>query len=140
MLVLAGGLWGLSTIGPGAEVWDVALWLAVMGLGTGLFISPNSSSLMGAAPRSHQGVAGGVLAVARNLGMLLGIAIAVTVFRSAGGRTGHHWTETDFAALRVALWVAAGASLLGGVVAAFRGRSEKSQGVKDSGSRGRTSG
>ncbi|MBU3948137.1 MAG: hypothetical protein KJ882_09065 [Proteobacteria bacterium] len=40
----------------------IVIGLATCGLGTGLFVSPNNSALMGAAPRNRQGIASGVLA------------------------------------------------------------------------------
>ncbi len=128
MIVLAGGLWGLSSLGPETELWSVGLWLAVMGLGTGMFISPNSSALMGAAPSDKQGTAGGVLAVSRNLGMMLGIALAITIYRAAGGRTGHDWIAADYDALRVTLLFAAGISLFGGIAAAASGGNQRTTG------------
>lgn len=122
MALLAVGLVGLSTLREGFGSAATVAWLAVMGLGTGVFISPNSSALMGAAPRAQQGVAGGVLAVARNLGMMAGVALAVSLFRALGGRTGHEWSALDFEALRACLAVAAGVAALGAVAAALRGR------------------
>ena len=54
--------------------------LAMFGLGIGLFVAPNNSALMGAAPRQRQGIAAAVLATARNVGMVLGIGLAGAVF------------------------------------------------------------
>jgi len=54
--------------------------LAVAGLGTGTFISPNTSALLGAAPRHRQGIASGVQAAGRNVGMVLGIGLAGAIF------------------------------------------------------------
>ena len=48
----------------------------VVGVGLGTFTPPNNSSVMGAAPRSHLGVAGGILNMARSLGMALGTAVS----------------------------------------------------------------
>ena len=80
MALLALGLFMLSWIGAGTAMWIVAVGLAVSGLGTGMFISPNTSALMGAAPQSRQGIASGVQAVARNFGMVLGIGLAGAIF------------------------------------------------------------
>ena len=80
MGVLAVGLFLLSNIGSGTALWMVALCLAVVGAGTGTFISPNTSALMGAAPRSRQGIASGVQATARNFGMVLGVGLAGAIF------------------------------------------------------------
>ncbi len=80
MAVLAGGLLLLAGIGAATGLWLVVLGLAVTGIGTGTFISPNTSALMGSAPRSRQGIASGVLATARNFGMVLGIGLAGAIF------------------------------------------------------------
>lgn len=123
LLVLAAGLTGLATVGSGSSTYAVAVWLGVMGLGTGIFISPNSSALMGSAPRQQQGVAGGVMAVARSLGMILGVASATSIFVAAGGHTGRRWVEADYHAMRVALVVAAAVSVTSALAAALRGSS-----------------
>jgi len=121
LVVLACGLAGLSTLGADSSVLSVAAWLAVMGLGTGIFISPNSSALMGSAPRAQQGVAGGVMAVARSLGMIVGVAAATSIFVAAGGHTGRGWVAADFAAMKVALLVAMVVCILSALAAALRG-------------------
>jgi EmrB/QacA subfamily drug resistance transporter len=59
-----------ASASPLAVVWRLALF----GLGTGVFQSPNNSAVMGSAPRSHLGIASGILAAVRSLGMVLGIA------------------------------------------------------------------
>ena len=80
MGLLAAGLFLLSRLGGDSELWLVVLGLGLSGLGTGMFISPNTSALMGAAPRSHQGIASGVQGTARNFGMVLGIGLAGALF------------------------------------------------------------
>ncbi len=59
-----------------AVIWR----LAFAGVGTALFTSPNTSAAMNAVPPSQRGVASGMVATARNLGMVLGIAMAGAVF------------------------------------------------------------
>ena len=122
LIILGLGLFGLSTVGPQTIRAVTATWLAVIGLGTGIFVSPNSSSLMGAAPRHEQGVAAGVLAVARNTGMMLGITSATVLFHAAGGRVGGDWSAAEFAALRIAFVAAACISLVGASTSALRGK------------------
>jgi predicted MFS family arabinose efflux permease len=80
MAVLSTGLFLLSRLGPQSDVRTIMLSLAVLGLGTGVFVSPNNSALMGSAPRNRQGIAAGILATARNFGMVLGVGIAAAVF------------------------------------------------------------
>jgi EmrB/QacA subfamily drug resistance transporter len=54
----------------------VMLALAVFGIGQGLFISPNNSAIVAAAPASLTGEAGGLLNVTRSLGVSIGVAAA----------------------------------------------------------------
>jgi EmrB/QacA subfamily drug resistance transporter len=61
---------------------SVAWRLGLFGLGTGLFQSPNNSTVMGNASRPHLGIASGILATMRNMGMVLGIATAGAVLYS----------------------------------------------------------
>ena len=69
----------LATMPAGAAVGGVAWRLALFGVGTGLFQSPNNSTVMGSAPRAHLGVVGSLLGTARTLGMVLGVAAAGAV-------------------------------------------------------------
>ena len=90
MAILSIGLFILSRINAGTGLWLVVLGMALAGLGTGTFISPHPSALMGAAPRRRQGVASGVQATARNFGMVLGIGLAGAILttRLASGAAG----------------------------------------------------
>jgi len=67
-------LFFMSRLSASASPADVVWRLALFGLGTGIFQSPNNSAVMGSAPRPHLGVASGILVTVRNLGMVLGIA------------------------------------------------------------------
>lgn len=120
MLLMAAGLFGTSMLEANSPIAVIALCLVVIGLGTGMFISPNSSSLMGSAPRSLQGQAGGVMALSRNFGMLLGVSASTAIFHSLGGTTGRAWGEADLAAMRAALWFGAGAAVLAAFTSLFR--------------------
>ncbi|CAG0981566.1 Riboflavin transporter RibZ [Anaerolineales bacterium] len=80
MLVMAGGLFMLSRLTPDSPIVYVVAGLAISGLGSGMFVAPNNSALMGAAPHNRQGIASGVLALARNVGMVLGVGLTGAVF------------------------------------------------------------
>ena len=129
MLGMAGltiGLFLLSRLGPESSVQSIILSLGVMGLGTGIFISPNNSALMGSAPRHRQGIAAGILATARNFGMVLGVGISGSIFTSlitrgeASSVVGEASGEVFFSAIQVCFLVAAGIALLGVVTSASR--------------------
>ena len=42
---------GLVTIQVDTPYWQLALWQLIIGAGSGLFISPNTSAVMGVVPR-----------------------------------------------------------------------------------------
>jgi EmrB/QacA subfamily drug resistance transporter len=79
------GLALLAQLGTQSSPLDIAWRLGVIGVGQGLFQSPNNSALMGAAPRNRQGVASGFLATLRVMGQTLSVALAGAVFASGGG-------------------------------------------------------
>lgn len=116
------GFVSLNLLNLQAGVWIVALHLAVFGIGQGMFQAPNNSSVMGAVPRSKLGLAGGLNALVRNLGMVLGIALSVSLFSyrlkaltGQGDVYGNHVDQplAFMAALHTVFWAAAVVSLLG---------------------------
>jgi EmrB/QacA subfamily drug resistance transporter len=80
--ICALGLVLLSQLGISQSSVSVAWRLGLFGLGTGMFQSPNNSTVMGNAPKPYLGIASGILATMRNVGMVLGIATAGAVLYS----------------------------------------------------------
>lgn len=105
MLAIAGGMVAVaaSAAAPGAYL---VLSLALVGLGAGLYVAPNSAVVMSAAPRERQATAAAMAATARNVGMTLGIAVAASLDRTVG--------------FRGALLVAAGLAALGALLGVVR--------------------
>jgi predicted MFS family arabinose efflux permease len=84
MLLLAVGLFFVAA-SPSSVVA-----LGVVGTGAGLYVAPNNSVIMGAAPKERQGTAAAMAATARNVGMTCGVAIAASLERAVGfGHTLH---------------------------------------------------
>ncbi|QQE77791.1 MFS transporter [Alicyclobacillus sp. SO9] len=67
------GLLSLTQISPGHNQWWLVAGLLFTGLGLGLYTPPNNASVMGSVTRNMLGVAGGVLNMARTLGMSFGV-------------------------------------------------------------------
>ena len=88
LAVLCAGLLGQSLLTSGTPLWRVFLGQVVIGLGVGIFMSPNNNSVLSSAPQDKIGLVGGFLALVRNVGMVSGIAAAITVFGVAQGRAG----------------------------------------------------
>jgi EmrB/QacA subfamily drug resistance transporter len=81
------GLILLGQLNASSSLWDIIWRLVVVGLGQAIFQSPNSSALMGDAPREQQGVASGFLATGRTMGQSISVALAGAVFSALGGAT-----------------------------------------------------
>lgn len=63
-----------------STVIDVAWRIALLGAGQALFLSPNTASVLAIVDPHHIGIASGVLATARNIGMLAGVTLGGLVF------------------------------------------------------------
>ncbi|TEB07137.1 Antiseptic resistance protein [Pelotomaculum schinkii] len=96
--------------------WTLIAGLIFAGLGTGTFAAPNNSAILGAAPRSQQGVASGVLATVRYIGMMCGITIGGSLFYLLIGYFTHQGADTVPAflhAFSIVMWVGAMFGTLG---------------------------
>jgi hypothetical protein len=73
-----------------AELWLIMVSQALMGLGNGLFQSPNNNSVMSSVQPRQLGIASGINALARNFGMVSGTAVAVSIleYRRAASLAG----------------------------------------------------
>lgn len=90
IVILLIAYYSLSNINPEQPILYFVLSLFLIGLGMGVFQSPNNSAIMGAAPRSQLGVASGLLSLTRALGQTAGIAISGAFW---AGRTFYHAGE-----------------------------------------------
>lgn len=69
----------LSFLQIGSTPFDVVLGLSLLGIGLGLFQTPNNNSLMSSIPPNRLGVGSSVLSVVRSLGQSVGAALATTI-------------------------------------------------------------
>ena len=69
-------LFSLSLLATSSGYHDVLLRLVALGIGQGMFQSPNNSSVIGSVPRERYGVVGGFLSMMRNMGMVMGTGLA----------------------------------------------------------------
>jgi len=121
MLILTAGLFLLSRLTLESPFWLVVLGLAIGGFGTGLFVAPNNSALMGDAPRNRQGIASGVLALARNVGMVLGIGLTGAIFTTFLAKGNPGGVDTLVHAFDNGLLFASSIALLATVTSFARG-------------------
>ncbi len=77
------GLLGLSTVGPSTPYWLLSIFMALMGGGSGFFVSPNTNAIMSSVPAQMRGAAAGILSMLNNTGQMLSIAIVFPLALSA---------------------------------------------------------
>lgn len=65
------------------SIWLFIISVALMGLGNGIFSSPNNSLVMSSVAQKDLGIAGSINSLARNLGMVIGISSATTILFAA---------------------------------------------------------
>ncbi len=85
LFVLILGFVSVSSLDASTTALSYALHFLPVGLGLGLFQSPNNSAIMGTAPRNRLGIVSGMLAITRTLGQTTGIAILGAVWASRVG-------------------------------------------------------
>ena len=63
-------------------MWQIILASGIMGIGNGLFQSPSNNAIMTSVAPSELGLASGILALSRNMGNILGVAVTITLFET----------------------------------------------------------
>jgi EmrB/QacA subfamily drug resistance transporter len=76
LLVSGAGLLGLSTVVATTPYWVIAVFMMLMGGGSGLFTSPNVNALMSTVLPRQRGTASGINTMVTNTGQMLSISIA----------------------------------------------------------------
>jgi MFS family permease len=79
MAVFAASFIGLMLLPVNFSYWQFAILMALNGIGSGMFASPNSSSIMGSVPARDRGVASGMRATFQNSGTAISIGIVFTL-------------------------------------------------------------
>jgi EmrB/QacA subfamily drug resistance transporter len=124
MAVTVVGLALLALITTETPTRDIVVCLVVLGVGFGLFSSPNSNAVMSAVEPHQYGVAAATLATMRLFGQMLSMGIAMVLLSSLVGRVSI--TQEHHASLVAAARSAFGAFAvlcLGGTLASLaRGR------------------
>ena len=77
MGLTAAGLILLCFIKETTPVYLIVLLLLIMGIGFGLFSSPNSNAIMSSVDKRHLGVASGVVGTMRMVGQMMSMGIAM---------------------------------------------------------------
>jgi len=133
MLVSALALAGMTTLQADSPYWQSTLWLGLVGVGSGMFNSPNTAAMMGTVPARRRGIAAGTRTMLQNTGAVISIAFVLAVVTSSvdkdtlfkifsGVTTGldEATLEPFISNMHEALWILAATSVVGGFVSLLR--------------------
>ncbi len=133
MLVTALALAGMTTLQVNSPYWQSSLWLGLVGIGSGMFNSPNTAAMMGTVPARRRGIAAGTRMMLQNTGAVISIAFVLAVVTAAvpksvllaifSGLTNglsDAKLQPFIHNMHTALWVLAATSLIGAFVSLLR--------------------
>jgi EmrB/QacA subfamily drug resistance transporter len=128
---------GMLVTALGLAYWQGGLWLALVGIGSGMFNSPNTAAMMGTVPTERRGIAAGARTMLQNTGAVISIAFVLAIVTAAvpkpvlfkifsGLASGLDSAQLDpfIANMHTALWVLAATSAIGAGVSLLRPREE----------------
>jgi EmrB/QacA subfamily drug resistance transporter len=133
MVVTAAGLAGMVTLQADSPYWQSSVWLLVVGIGSGMFNSPNTAAMMGTVPARRRGIAAGARMMLQNTGAVISIAFVMAIITAAvpkpvlfkifsGLASGLSPSALDpfIRNMHTAVWILAAVSVLGAVVSLMR--------------------
>ncbi len=110
-------------IGSSPSISYIVLAQLIMGTGSGTFQVPNNNTVVSAAPKGKLGLVASTNALCRNVGMILGIALSVSIFALVQGFSAAHGAQTHAAFIHgysAALLFGAVCSVAGGILSSLR--------------------
>jgi len=135
MVVSAVALAGMTMLDVETSYWWSSLWLFAVGVGSGMFNSPNTAAMMGTVPAHRRGIAAGARMMLQNTGGVLSIAFVLAIVTTAvpkdvlfkifsGVATGLSSRQLApfISNMHTALWVLAATSVVGIFVSLMRPR------------------
>ena len=131
-LLLGAAAWLVlaTNLSQDTSVGLIIAMLMLQSLGTGLFFTPNSSSILSAVERSSYGVVSALTQLVRNSANVTSIALATTVVVTVMGAKGVEPSldavpplvaDAFLSGLRLTFWLMAGFLLVGVVLSLIRG-------------------
>jgi len=133
MLVQAAGLALMTTLQRDTAYLAPGAYMFIVGVGSGMFNSPNTAAMMGTVPPHRRGIAAGARVLVQNTGAVISIAFVLAVVTSSVPKSvlfavfsglANHITNAQLVPfmsnMHTALWCLAGISLLGAAISAAR--------------------
>jgi MFS family permease len=135
-MVLSGAALALmTTLEPQSPYWQSSLWLLLVGIGSGMFNSPNTAAMMGTVPAHRRGIAAGTRTMVQNTGAVISIAFVMaiitasipkdvlfSIFSGISSGLSDERLAPFISNMHTALWVLAATSIVGAGVCLMRPR------------------
>ena len=125
----------MTTLQADSPYWQSTLWLLLVGIGSGMFNSPNTAAMMGAVPADRRGIAAGARTMLQNTGAVISIAFVLAIvtaavpkpvlfkiFSGLASGLSEAKLEPFIHNMHTALWVLAVTSVVGAGVSLLRPR------------------
>jgi EmrB/QacA subfamily drug resistance transporter len=133
MLVTAVGLALMTTLGRDTSYLWPGIYMFIVGVGSGMFNSPNTAAMMGAVAPHRRGIAAGARVLVQNTGAVMSIAFVLAVVTASVPKNvlfavfsglANHISNAQLVPflhnMHVALWCLAGVSVIGAAISAAR--------------------
>jgi hypothetical protein len=133
MLVTATGLALMTTLGRDTTYVASGVYMFIVGIGSGMFNSPNTAAMMGTVPAHRRGIAAGARVLVQNTGAVISIAFVLAVVTSSVPKNvlfavfsglAKHISNAQLVPfmsnMHTALWCLAAISVVGAVISAAR--------------------
>jgi EmrB/QacA subfamily drug resistance transporter len=135
MLLSGAALALMTTLEPQSPYWQSSLWLLLVGIGSGMFNSPNTAAMMGTVPAHRRGIAAGTRTMVQNSGAVISIAFVMaiitasipkdvlfSIFSGISSGLSDERLAPFISNMHTALWVLAATSIVGAGVCLMRPR------------------
>lgn len=119
MGILTLGLFILPVFQSGMTLNLIVISCILVGMGSGLFTSPNNSAVFGATPSTMRGIASGLTGTARYLGQAIGVTLASVLFEYFQKSSPAINSNTITYAFQHTMLVGSGIGLIGTVLSFF---------------------
>jgi EmrB/QacA subfamily drug resistance transporter len=142
MIVQAVGLALMTTLGRDTTYVASGVYMFIVGVGSGMFNSPNTAAMMGTVPAHRRGIAAGARVLVQNTGAVISIAFVLAVVTSSVPKNvlfavfsglANHITNAQLVPfmsnMHTALWCLAAISVVGAVISAARPAHVKTEGA-----------
>ncbi|HJK11650.1 MAG TPA: MFS transporter, partial [Methanocorpusculum sp.] len=125
-MILSGiGVLLLAGLDTGTDLHYIAVTQVFIGLGSALFSAPNTNAIMGSVPAEEYSTASGIVAVMRQAGMIISMAVcmsAISVYVGGTDMLGPEMYQEFLQALKVSMIFCAVLAFVGVLFSWFRGK------------------